>query len=390
MFLKTSQIKIHKRKSTSLDIDHCSFTFRLILLLNFWRLHMSKNTTNYIQNQLKELGNLLGFKSLIEYSFKENSSLYAPRYDVVWLLDVSILKIQESLDLKLIENKFLPFVAFEIEGSTTSSKNQLGNIGNLRLSPCHYNFLIVNNDAAGKENDTYRRAIKLMRTTQELMGNRTIFLLDSSMLNDSTAIISSKTSIHSIKKSIPRIKGSGGEKQSLEVAKDLLKILDKSSLQVELDQSPAYHKYAYHNLKNDSIDRHFTHNPITFEQKQIKRSSQYYYIPKVDIMAGFSLRGGFVDFLIYCGTKLKTDVVNYPLLQYLVDFPNSEMYHPLLGIEIETKESKHALGSMLNLHHYFQFGWLVSNEQMKSYTELYQHHFGMRNINFINAEELRR
>lgn len=350
---------------------------------------MSKKTTNYIQTQLKELGDLLGFESAIEYSFGENSSLYTPRYDVVWLLDVSVLNIQQPLESKLIENRFLPFVAFEIEGSTTSSKNQLGNIGNLRLSPCHYNFLIVNNDAAGKENDTYRRAMKLMRTTQELMGNRTMFLLDSSMINNIEEVTLCKTTIHSIKKSESRVKGSGGEKQSLEIAKDLLKILNMSNLQVELDQSPAYHKYAYHTLKNDSVNRHFTHNPITFEQKQITRSSQYYYIPKVDIMAGFSLRGGFVEFLVHCGRKLKTDVVNYPLLQYLLDFPSSEMYHPLLGIEIETKESKHALGSMLNLHHYFQFGWLISNENMKSYTELYQHHFGMRNIHFVNAEELR-
>lgn len=349
---------------------------------------MGKQTTNTLQKKLQHIGQLLGFESFIEYSFPNNDFQYKPRYDVIWLLDISTLKIPEPLNNQLINNKFLPLVAFEIEGSTTSSKNQLGNIGNLRLSPCHYNFLIVNNSEAGIENDTYRRAVKLLRTTQELMGNRSMFLLDSSMLNDIDNFKLMKTTIHFNENKFSRIKGSGGEKQSIEIAQKLLNKINKSNLQIELDHSPSYHKFAYHNLKSKSLDNYFTYNPITFEQKQVTRLSQYYYVPKVDITAGFFFKGGFVDFLKYCGMMLKTDIHNYPLFQYLNDFPSTEVYHPLLGIEIETKESKHALGSLINLNHYFQFGWLVSSKNMKDYIEFYQHNFGMRNVNFLDAKEL--
>ena len=144
---------------------------------------MSKATTVQIQDTLVSIGEQLGFRAEKVFGF-ELQTPYAPRYDVVWLLDVSSLKINHLPGIRLVQKKWLPFASFEIEGSTTSSKNQVGNVGNLLISPSYYHFMVVDNAGAGKENDTYRRGMKIVRTTQELLGTQQLFLLDASMLHE--------------------------------------------------------------------------------------------------------------------------------------------------------------------------------------------------------------
>ena len=53
---------------------------------------MSKATTVRIQDTLVSIGEQPGFRAEKEFSF-EIQMPYTPRYDVVWLLDVSALKI---------------------------------------------------------------------------------------------------------------------------------------------------------------------------------------------------------------------------------------------------------------------------------------------------------
>ncbi|PLT33474.1 hypothetical protein [Bacillus sp. V5-8f] len=143
---------------------------------------MEKISTKLVQSNLLRIGKELGFEVKEEYRFEQLKGMYTPRYDVIWLLNVSGLDVQKVLNIPLVDHKYVPFAAFEIEGSTTTSKNQLGNFGNLKLSPCYYNFIVVNNASAAKENDTYRRAMKIVRTMQRLMGERPLFLFDACML----------------------------------------------------------------------------------------------------------------------------------------------------------------------------------------------------------------
>ena len=66
----------------------------------------------------------------------------------------------------------IPFAGFEIEGSTTSSKNQIGNLTNLMIDSIAYKFIITNNKEAGNENDIYHRGIKIVRSFQEMIGRK--------------------------------------------------------------------------------------------------------------------------------------------------------------------------------------------------------------------------
>lgn len=360
---------------------------------------MVKQTTKAVQDQLVQLGEDLGFHSLKEYMFKSIIDAYAPRYDVVWMLDVDTLNLGSLEHLQLIEGKYLPFAAFELEGSTSSSKNQVGNVGNLQLSPCYYNFMVVNNAQAAKENDTYRRGMKIVRSLQRVNGERQLYFLDSSMLKKLPVF--SKTTIVPLlnrEERLPRLKGSGGEKQSIYVAEKLYPKLLHTNLELAQDRKPDYFKWIYHvdqkfqQIKGPVKSKYllkqsFTKSPAPLVKCDVKSASDYYYIPKIDVAAGFNIEGGYVQFLHFLAQRMGADVIHFPFLQYLLDKQEHTIYFPLLGIEIEMSESKHALGGLINLANFQYVGWLVSPGTMKPYVETYKHHLGMQNVHHIEVEE---
>ena len=360
---------------------------------------MAKQSTKMAQDQLVHLGEELGFRSLKEYTFESIINAYAPRYDVVWMLNVEELNLGSLEHLQLINEKYLPFAAFELEGSTTSSKNQIGNVGNLQLSPCYYNFMVVNNAQAAKENDTYRRGMKIVRSLQRVNGERQLFFLDSSMLKKLPAF--AKTTIvpfSSGQENLPRLKGSGGEKKSILVAEKLLPQLSQTNLEIAYDRKPDYFKWIYHiDQKFQQIKvpvkykyllkQSFTKSPAPMLKADVRSASDYYYIPKIDVAAGFSIEGGYVQFLHFLAERMGADAIHFPFLQYLLDKQEQAIYFPLLGIEIEINESKHALGGLINLANFQYVGWLVSPGTMKPYVDTYKHHLGMQNVHHIEVEE---
>lgn len=360
---------------------------------------MVKQSTRVVQDRLVRLGEELGFCSQKEYTFVSIINSYAPRYDVVWMLNVESLKLSSLEHLQLIDEKYLPFAAFELEGSTTSSKNQVGNVGNLQLSPCYYNFMVVNNTQAAKENDTYRRGMKIVRTLQRLNGERQLYFLDSSMLEKLPVFLKTSIIPRKSEKVIPsRLKGSGGEVQSILIAEKLLPQFLRTNLEIALDRKPDYFKWIYHidqkfqEIKVPAKSKYlfkqkFTKSPTPLLQAEVKSSRDYYYIPKIDIAAGFNIEGGFVQFLHFLAQRMGADAIHFPFLQYLLDNKEETMYFPLLGIEIETSESKHALGGLINLANFQYVGWLVSPNAMKPYLETYKHHLGMQNVHHIEVEE---
>jgi hypothetical protein len=346
---------------------------------------MSKASTVQIQDILVSIGERLGFRAEKEFSF-ELKMPYTPRYDVVWLLDVLELEINHLPGIQLVQKRWLPFSIFEIEGSTTSSKNQVGNVGNLLIAPSYYHFMVVDNAGAGKENDTYRRGMKIVRTMQELLGTQQLFFLDSSMLLELPNF--TRTIITTEPATIKRVKGSGGETVSLPIAEKILSQLAHTNLTVRLDVVPDYFKIHFFTSKKKLLSTEYTYSPITFEQKKISTDTEYYYKPKIDVSAGFSVSGGFIDFLYTIAERLQSDVLHFPLLAYLQKKQISDIYFPLLGVEIESGHSKHAIGGLMNASRFHQFGWIVGNEELLNEVKTYQHFFGLRNTSFIAAQDL--
>ncbi|WP_106496272.1 hypothetical protein [Lentibacillus sp. Marseille-P4043] len=230
---------------------------------------MSKATTVRIQDTLVSIGEQLGFRAEKEFNF-ENQMPYTPRFDVVWLLDVSALGIEHLLGLNLVQQRWLPFSTFEIEGSTTSSKNQIGNVGNSLISPSYYHFMVVDNEGAGKENDTYRRGMKIVRTMQELFGKQHLFFLDSSMLYELPNF--TKTMITTEPSAVERMKGSGGETVSLPIARKILSILAGTNLTVDLDVVPDYFKVQFNTTKKTYYQTNILIHLILFNRKKLQET----------------------------------------------------------------------------------------------------------------------
>ncbi|MFD0943894.1 hypothetical protein [Savagea faecisuis] len=346
---------------------------------------MAKNTTKDIQQQLITIGETLGFRAQEEFTFERQQG-YTPRYDVVWLLDVQKLNVAHLPGVMLLDERWLPFAAFEIEGSTTSSKNQVGNVGNLLMAPTQYRFIVVANEQATTERDTYRRGVKIVRTMQELFGNYELFFLDASMLHTLEHL--EETTIVLAPERAARLKGSGGEKQSLQIAKRLYPLLAKTKLALHQDYTSDYYKIHYE--QKTKRPKEYTYEPSPLERRPLRGVTSYYYCSKIDWSAGFEIEGGFVQFLRQLAENLGPDVTLYPRLAHLLKYPNvTSIYYPLLGIEFETGQNKHAIGGLMNAGRLHQFGWIVADESFRNAVETYQTHFGLQNTYFLPTQRLK-
>jgi hypothetical protein len=187
---------------------------------------MPKIETCTIQTQIQELGEKLGFKSVVEERLHEKVA-YAPIYDVIWFLDMTKYFKFDRLE-ELFKNapnlferlKTLPFAGFEIEGAATTSKNQIGNFANLYGGHFLYNFVIVNNGAANGENDTYRRGVKIKHYFTDNSGDRNVFFFDNvHLLKSITQLNCFDCNIISSAKGLGERKTVGGETVSVKLYK---------------------------------------------------------------------------------------------------------------------------------------------------------------------------
>ena len=198
-----------------------------------------KVSTSFIQDSLIEFGNKLGFDAEKESCIEKNNPDYSPIHDVVWWLDLS-----NGFDLDKLKPLFnespewlqrmrrIPFAVFEIEGSTTSSKNQIGNGANLYACNGIYKFMIVDNGGATKEIDTYRRGVKIARYFRANWGDRNLILCDWHHIKESMIYIENPVNTHVLcdckTTSLSTRVGFGGETTSIPVFNYLFCCLNES------------------------------------------------------------------------------------------------------------------------------------------------------------------
>lgn len=365
---------------------------------------MPKTITNSINEKLSEIGKQLGFSVEKEVDFKMFPNSYNPRYDVVWFWNVD-LHIPESTLNKYIPKAWqkhlskIPIATFETEGSTTTSKNQIGNIANLAMSPAFFNFLVTNNDGASDENDIYRRAIKIARTYDSFFSNKQLIVLDNFHLEKLANNV--KVVIKKLSKPINQIErnGSGGEKKSKPIADKIIKDFMESHLIQMNDFNPQEYEWKYKNInKLQKIDTHPEYDyilgkmckwiPNDNEGHPIKKAKDYYYVPKLDLVYGLNLPAQFVAWLKELSIVLSPEHVHFPILNYLSGSDNYEIFLPLLGVEIETSENKHSNAAAINLLKHCVFGIIISNSAFASHYNTLKQAFGLLNVTFKEIEKL--
>ena len=355
---------------------------------------MPKKETNEIQNFLLDLGKSLGFSPLKEVSFGIFEE-YDPHYDVVWFLDLKQFDMNQLIKfIDPVWHKFLsrvPIVTFEIEGSNTTSKNQVGNFANLIISPTLFNFVIVNNEGALKENDTYRRGIKIYRTMKEFWGNNNIIFCDWNHIKSLSEIKTTSINITVPDSDKLERSGSGGEIKSAEIYDKLINDLQKIGFCIKQNFTPDIFEcvYSYYqNLRNIDCSSEFdfilgkTYKfvPDQNDLRTITNIRDYFYLPKIDIALGFNLPKSFNYFLFNLMTAMGRDYCYYPILEFIKHNKHKELFFPFLGIEIETSSSKHMIGGILNASKYFFIGLLIANTNARRQLDTIKKYLGLKNI----------
>ena len=367
---------------------------------------MPKEDTLEIQGKIRDLGEKLGFISVIEETLHEKN-LYVPEYDVVWYLDLEkhleLENIEEFFkeDPKIFEQiKRLPFAGFEIEGSSTNSKYQLGNFINLYGGKFIYNFVIVNN-YGHSESDTYRRGIKIKHYFAENSGDKNIIFLDTSQLDESIERL--KCFDNNIEKNDDFLDSRvrfGGETRSKDIF-DKIKPFLQTDLIVKQNYSPIISKIKHQILKR--VGKHVDSNvgdefPLFFlrqdyykfpDKNDVSKSRQArdnFYIPKLDLVLGFNAPKGFTSWLLNIAESIKNDYAHYPILYGLKEklISINDLFVPLISMEIETSVNKHANGGIYNMSKNSYIGIIVTKNKdrnmAKNHVAFFKKELGLNNI----------
>ena len=359
---------------------------------------MPKASTSEVQHSIRDMGAKLGFHSEIEVQFPTLRGAYCPRFDVVWFLEPPPT-VKALADKGLFpKTKWLdyfrriPIAAFEIEGSTTTSKNQVGNFANLFFSPCMYNFAIVINSQASNENDTYRRGIKIYRTFRHTSGDKNIVFMDWSQLSRVKPTGSTSPRFNTSRSYKARTKGSGGETgASVDTIAKLAKTLADAGLFVMYDSKPVQLQWAYSQVqrhqelsrtKNDEIacGRTAIWDPETGERRRINKSEDYFYTPKLDTLGGFYLPLAFTSFLVEAAGHCGPDSYTYPLFNYVLSHTDDELFFPFVAIEVESGTTKHLNGGIMNMAAFSFLGLLVSPAEGRKHLQTIKEHSSVGNV----------
>lgn len=383
---------------------------------DYWRKvnELPKESTKYIQASIAKLGEDMGF--LVETECvgvhgkkATGNDEHAPKFDVVWYLDLedeySMLPLKEIFrnEYNVLDkiNK-LPIAGFEIEGSSTTSKNQIGNIANLYYGDFIYKFVIVNNAEAKAgaklEEDTYRRGLKIARYYQQMMGSKNLFFADWTQIKKSIdgikAILNRKQPAINRAHSKSSL-GSGGETASCATRKGLVQLLNSTGLIVKEDFKPQFADLEYHmvdDLLKDAklgneiaflLKRKFYRLPNDAKPSSTNGVSAAYYVPKLDITCGITLPTLLAEWMKLIGNELREEIVNYPLL-YALKHTNTlgseGVFIPIVGVEIEASDNKHLIGGCVNLTSNTFIGILAAPKKCEKRYRYIMDKCGFRNI----------
>lgn len=370
---------------------------------------MPKNDTLEIQKFIKDLGEYLGFISKVEVNL-DRDNYYSPIYDVIWFLDLSenfnIEVFKKYISPDVVENKLklIPIAAFEIEGAATSSKNQIGNITNLTFGNVLNKFIIVNNEAAIPEKDTYRRGLKITRYFNECLGSSNLIFLDWCQVKNTYEWLKIKEEDKKIEVNTSYTKtrkGSGGEKRSIQIFDYIFKDLNSIGLEIKQDYTPDKFKMKYYledyiSRKIDILDEELE---FYFKRKaykdpneknifELNRINNKYYLPKLDIVLGFNLSKSFIKWIKGIAKNMENDILNNELIFSINNNKIKDVFIPLISIEIESEVNKHLNGAIINMWKNSYIGILFSKKQALGHLEYFKNN-GCNNIYFCDYENIK-
>ncbi len=303
---------------------------------------MPKESTLANINELYELGKRLGFICEKEYSPASKGG-FSPIFDLVWFMELKsaqISSLQKYLGAQygrfFPENR-LPIALFELEGGDPTSKNQMGNLVNMSAQPALFRFLITSKEITA---DMQRRALRIGQSYSLLAGQHNCIVVDISEIPFDFKPLSFAKPSQNAESSKNR--GAGGEKKETQTARQqIFSELSGSGWDLREDWESEL-------MKN-------------FGKKQ-------FYVPKVDLCAGFSLPNSLCSFLYALSQTV--DVATLDSCAFLKMLhkaaPAQPLWQPILAVEIESSDNKHTEGGIFNMSHLAYCGLLIDLSPQRS------------------------
>ena len=343
---------------------------------------------------------------------------YKPKGDLVWYWNLEMEGIRLGSIRSMLggkESSFpnrIPFVRFETEGSTLSSKYQIGNLDNLRSGNALLRILITNNDGAIDENDTYRRMVKIVGYYQHLFGDNNIIFADWTHVQKSMEGYKKDKSKYTMDPQYAPFvsnKGRGTEdKLHKDVKKHIVETLKESGLEiVESYESPYAHdrhlmiRHVFDNAKLSSealaflkLGYYYYPDSPSIETKHHEKYT--YYIPQVDIAAIKEMPAKAVKWLAKLGEALRSESVNSCLLYCLANRMIDPPQIPILAIEVEVgnseakkrEGSKHLLGGCTNASGTGYIGIMASYSNNRKHCDYMIKELGHKNLSFFDIDPI--
>jgi len=123
-------------------------------------------------------------------------------------------------------------------------------------------------------------------------------------------------------------------------------------------------------------------NPYISDYKVAKKVSDSFYIPKLDVVLGFNSPNGFNSWLRVISDTVGDDSVHFPILYGIKKKFINQIFIPLISIEIETSNSKHANGGIYNMSKNSFIGVILADEEVKRHLEFFRKELGVKNVTY--------
>lgn len=261
--------------------------------------------------------------------------------------------------------------------------------------------MIVDNGGAAKENDTYRRGVKIVRYFQAHWGDRNLALFDWHHLEQSIngLAISSITQPASQPTSQLNRSGFGGETTSIPIFNFISQCLIESGLTCKQNHVPdgiMEEAEIFHLLKERIEIRDpeaaiytgkaFRRTPESKHLDICRSVRDCRYLPRLDLVAGFHAPRSFHQWLQRLASLLREDVANYSFL-FAQQGREQSRFVNLISVEIETTISKHAHGGILNIANHSYCGIWAAPSLAKSHLKFMKNRFGLQNVVYFPVDQ---
>lgn len=122
--------------------------------------------------------------------------------------------------------------------------------------------------------------------------------------------------------------------------------------------------------------------------QNVTGKKQVYYIPKLDLVAGFQASNSIMKWLKSLADCVGNDIVYNALLFNIGELDLPDLFVQLISCEIETSNNKHLNDGVINMSRSSFTGILVATNNANDHLVYLQNNLGLPNVTYIDYTEI--